>query len=393
MRSSILKPSITFFTIIFALILSSCGKDEPGKKSNLPHRTVLVYMVADNTLGTWERDQADLDEMLIAAKAGDINGGRLIVYHNRPGTARGNLPQLLEVTKDGIVTLKEYPDASIYSVDPERMKEVIADTKRIAPADDYGLVLWSHANGWLENMGTNDEDDYRGGRAFGDDRGKHMKLTTLASALAGNYFSFIYFDCCLMGTVEVAYELRGLTPVIVASPTELPIDGMPYDRNVDAFFVKGTPDMLRAARNTYDWYSAPDSNNPCCQMVVINTEGLTDLASAARSIFAKVTSYPATVSSIQKYSIGSKCYLYDFKQYMEMAAGNDKDKYATLESAFNSTVALALTTPTGIGSLSINTYNGLGSYIILTPSDLTYRGYNNCAWYRDVVSASPLYKR
>ncbi len=385
-------------SILCLLVLAACGShDEPGKSPDdlMTHRTVLVYMVADNTLGTsWGSDKADLDEMVKAAENGALNGGRLIVYHNRPGTASGNVPQLLEVTKNGLVTLKEYSDDPMtYSVDPERIKEVVADTKRIAPAKDYGLVLWSHANGWLENLGANDEGNYRG-RAFGDDRGKHIKITTLASTLSGNYFSFIYFDCCLMGTVEVAYEMRRLTPVIVASPTELPIDGMPYDKNVGAFFTNGLPDMLLAARNTYEWYAKPGAVDPYCQMVVINTEGLDGLADASRQIFAGVTDYPASTSGIQKYvrSGAGKCYIYDLREYMTMLTGGEGAKFSAFEDAFDSTVAAAHTTPMGIGSLTISSYNGLGSFIILSAGDVTYRGYNNCAWYREVVSASPLYK-
>ena len=386
-------------SLLCLAVLTACGKNDgptPDPDDLTTHRTVLVYMVADNTLGTtWGCDQADLDEMLKAAGEGALNGGRLIVYHNRPGTTRGKVPQLLEVTKNGLVTLKEYPDdPMIYSVDPERMQEVIADTKQLAPAKDYGLVLWSHANSWLENMGSNDEGNYRGGRAFGDDRGKHMKLTTLASTLDGNYFSFIYFDCCLMGTVEVAYEMRKLTPVIVASPTELPIDGMPYDRNLSAFFVNGLPDMLLAARNTYEWYSEPDAIDPYCQMVVINTDGLPDLADASRAIFSDVTSYPTSTTGIQKYvrSGAGKCYIYDFKEYMTMASEENNARLAAFNAAFDATVAGAYTTSMGIGSLVIRSYNGLGSHIILSADDVTYRGYNNCAWYREVVAESPLYR-
>ncbi|MDE5651385.1 MAG: hypothetical protein K2I35_10400 [Duncaniella sp.] len=67
-------------------VLTACGKNDgptPDPDDLTTHRTVLVYMVADNTLGTtWGCDQADLDEMLKAAGEGALNGGRLIVYHN-----------------------------------------------------------------------------------------------------------------------------------------------------------------------------------------------------------------------------------------------------------------------------------------------------------------------
>ncbi|MCM1137958.1 MAG: clostripain-related cysteine peptidase [Duncaniella sp.] len=376
-----MKPIISFIAILCCILLGSCkSKDEPKDEEKI-HRTVLVYMVTDNTLGQYKYDKYDLNEMVAAAQADGLNGGRLLVYYNRYETGFGEYPQLLEITKEGPVVIKEYPnDFSIYSVDPNRIAEVMTDMKKLAPAKDYGLVMWSHANGWLESS-----DDYRS-RSFGDDRGRHITIPGLAKALEGNYFSFIYFDCCLMGTVEVAYELRHLTPVIVASPTELPVYGMPYDKNVPCFFVNGQPQMIQAATNTYNSYVGTE--DPYCQMVVINTDGLDQLAQASRDVFKTVTAYPDDAYGIQRYSIDAHCWNYDMRQYFEMIGG---DLYPAWQQAFKSTIAYAVSTPLGIWNLKINDYSGLGSFIILSESDKTYRGYNNCAWYKDVVSASPLY--
>ena len=120
--------------------------------------------------------------------------------------------------------------------------------------------------------------------SFGDDYGAEMKVTTLAQALEGRSFDFIYFDACLMGSVEVAYELRKLTPWIVGSPTELQVYGMPYHKNVPMFFLR-EPDLVGAARNTYEYYAdGTDGMVPAASMVVIDTRALDDLASATRDI-------------------------------------------------------------------------------------------------------------
>ncbi|MDE6116006.1 MAG: hypothetical protein K2G33_00685, partial [Duncaniella sp.] len=86
------------------------------------------------------------------------------------------------------------------------------------------------------------------------------------------------------------------------------------------------------------------------------------------------------------------CYIYDFKEYMTMTSEGNNARLAAFNAAFDATVAGAYTTSMGIGSLVIRTYNGLGSHIILSADDVTYRGYNNCAWYREVVAESPLYR-
>ncbi len=388
---------ICYISILFSFVaLSSCGdKDEPGPVLTETDRTVLVYMVADNSLGTWSCDDADIAEMLTAAKAGGLAGGRLVVYHGRPRTEI-NPPQLLDITPSGVVTLKTYPTATadgdkIYSVDPARIREVLSDTKTFAPAGEYAIVFWSHSSGWLGPVG---KDDYRY-RAFGDDRGHHITIQTLASTLAGEKFSFIYFDCCQMANEESAYELRHLTPVIVGSPTELGIDGMRYDLNVPVFFSP-VPDLEQAARNTYEDYAG---NNLECQMTVIRTEGLERLASATRDIMVRLEDYPEGVGSLQRYCRPTEtCWSYDMKQYMELITPQDsKELLAEWEKAFDKVVTYAASTPTAIGGSAlspfyINTCNGLGMYVIKGPEEISYRQYDSLAWWNDVVSVAPAYK-
>lgn len=375
-------------------ITSACESDDKDSPDTTPptttvSRTVLVYMVADNSLGRqYGRDDADLTEMLDGVKDGGLNGGRLLVYHNRPYTSNGNPPEMLEVTEAGLKVLKTYPDdPSIYSVDPERISEVMADMKTLAPANDYGLVLWSHANSWL-GPATEDDPMYR---SFGEDRGAHITVQTLASTLSDEAFKFVYFDCCLMGNVETLYELRHLAPVMVASPTELHIDGMPYDENVPLMFLE-EPDMETAAENTYQYYVS--SNNPC-QMTVINTAGLEGLATATRAIMETVEDYPSysEIMSLQRYSKpGEVCNGYDMEQYMELlAADREPELLEAWRNALDGTVDYMAATTSGIGGLVIDLdhYCGLASFAFRDFSDISWRGYNTLQWWYDVVSVTP----
>ena len=75
-----------------------------------------------------------------------------------------------------------------------------------------------------------------------------MNVTTLARVLEDENFSFIYFDCCFMMSVETLYEMRNTAPVIAGSVTELPVDGMPYHLNLSSFFRQGSADLIQAAK-------------------------------------------------------------------------------------------------------------------------------------------------
>lgn len=377
---------IRYLTICLfaALILSSCSSEEPTPVPANSERTVLVYIVSNNSLGSASRDYDDIDEMLAAARNGDIGNGRLLVYH--AGTQEA--PALKEITASGIEILKEY-DTDTYSVESSRMSQVISDMKSIAPADDYGLVLWSHASGWLED-GMEPANEVST-LSFGLDRTKKMNVTTLSRTLDGAGFSFIYFDCCLMASVEVVYELRNVTDRIVGSVTELYAAGMPYDQNIKCFF-QTPPDLIQAARNTFELYdSMSDPQYRWCTMSVINTAPLQRLSEATRSIYSSLPSAELPQGySPQRYQTDSRVYLYDFADYVETMAEEYSVDAALVDefrAALEATVAYEDATPLLFGSLPLTRHSGLSTYIITSEADSQTKNYNNLAWYADVASA------
>lgn len=389
--------------MLFAL--SACGgSDEPAPPGppdppvpQIPHRTVLVYMLADNNLGTINGfDRKDLTEMKNGVQNGALNGGRLLVYYNRPFTTSGNPPQLLEITPEGEKVLKTYSDdPDLYSVETGRMRQVLADVKSLAPAEDYGMIFWGHATAWMTH--PEDMDAVPTPRSYGNDRDKWMSLSSLGKALEGEHFSFLYFDCCLMGTVEIAYELRGLTPVIAASPTEVEGEGMPYHLNIPEFFATGTPDIIGAATNTYTYLSEKGLHS---QMVVVDTSGLDALADASRDIFATLTEYPADLYSVQALSqpfnpldpvYRTTRPVYDMADYMRVIGAGHPDLLAAWQEAFDRCILYKATTARDFTGIAVRTYGGLGSFIIKKAEETTYRGYDKTRWWTNVVSTAPLF--
>lgn len=369
--------------------LSSCKHtDEPDVVITPVTRTVLVYMVANNSLGMYGHDADDLDEMLTAARSGGLHNGRLLVYHV---PTSNQTPILKEVTADGIVNLLEY-DTELTSVSSERMRQVIADTKALAPASDYGIVLWSHASGWLQT-GIDEVLELSADEArpldYGDDNGKKMRITTLAHVLDGQGFSFIYCDCCYMATVEVAYELRHATKYIVGSVTELPAPGMRYDKNIPLLLKDGDPDLIQCARNTYEHYASQlQSINRTCTMSVISTSALDDLATATRAIYGS----GATISSSYKpqpfeitTSRNPECHYFDLANYVTAY-----DVPSTLQQQWNAVMDRAVlykaNTPHIWDDLEIKHHCGLSTYPLTDPSKAYICGYSELQWYRDVAS-------
>lgn len=390
--------------------MASCH-DEPGKGSGVEPepqpvaRCVLVYQVANNN-GLASKSIDDLNEMIQAAEAG-IPGdeGKLLVYNHRNGKA----PVLLQIKASGADTLKTY-GTELTSVSAARMLEVFDDIRDFAPAHDYGLILWGHGSGWLQD-GTSDIPAHK--RSYGGDSGKWMNITTLADVIrdAGKPFSFLYFDCCYMASVEVAYELRDAVPVIAGSVTEIAGEGMPYHLTLDRFFTPDKADIEGAAKATFDYYDEwgkgitrpecyPKSfSQRYCTMSVFYTDGLDRLAEATSKIYGRTPSASPTDMTPQQYGRGSsyKDKYFDFGHYVADLcidkAGNERYPGASgdldaFRAALSECVAENLSMDYVFGStIPIKEHCGLSTYIMKSPDDVQTKNYGTLSWYEDVASA------
>lgn len=379
---------------VLAMITTNCNDEPdpdptPNGKNETVHRTILVYMAAYNSLGSAEADTGDIDEMLEAARNDDFNGGRLLLYH---ADLTGNTV-LSEVTADGLKELVDYNSDGLSSVSAARMRKVIADAKSLAPADEYGIILWSHGDGWLQDgideTASTSAQQSPGIKAFGSERGYKMNITTLADVLDGENFAFVYFDCCYMASIEVEYELRHVTPYIVGSSCELPVDGMPYNQNLRCLFADEA-DLVGSARNTYNLYMNTISDNgfwQTCTMSVVRTAGLENLAAATKRIYEQADSCMPEDYKPQKFMTTTTCYYYDFGHYIK-ALASDQD-YLDWQAALNDCIVYSVATPTIWQQVKIESYSGLSTYIFTSESDAIAqrKNYATLSWYDDVASA------
>lgn len=378
---------IFIYIILVHSLLCSCRKDEPILTTNAS-RTILVYMVAGNSLGTGNYDTADINEMIAASAADSFNNGRLIIYH----APYGNKPYLMEVKNGQIEILREY-NQSLPSVTQERMQQVIDDTKRLAPANDYGLILWSHANGWLQNgiaekFKSNNikhlKHDSSHLLSFGEDKGKSMNITTLNEVIKDEEFSFIYFDCCYMASIEVIYELRHATPYIIASAPEVPANGMPYEYNLPLLF-KEIPDLKGACINTFDYYNCAKGSQRSCAISLLETKHIEELAKATAAIYEQQPTLPEGFTP-QKYTLDSNCYYFDFGQYIEALSSSYPTLLNNWHKAFNKVVTYKVATPYMWDKLKIEYHSGLSTYILDSPEYSAIKNYNQLQWWNDVAN-------
>lgn len=392
--------------VLAALVaLSACSdkKDEPlpgpdPGPAEPVNTTVLVYMAASNSLGVQLSDSMDIEEMQRAAKAGHLNGGRLLVYHAGYQTAQ----TLSEITADGkIRQIKDYTGDGLTSVHAARMKQVIADARDEAPSRHFGLVLWSHGDGWLQN-GIDDKSlpglnqapednatlDVPAVAGWGMENSRKMKVSTLARTLEQSRpIDFVYFDCCYMAGVEVAYEMRRVAPVIVGSVIELPAEGMPYHKTLQYFYRSDGPDLQGAAQTTFGHFDGMFGEDRTCSMTVVNTAALRRLAEATRAVYERCEVYCPASYSPQPFMTSTPCLFFDFADYVRTLADTyAPDLRGEWDEAFAAAVTYTDTTPYLWSRVSLSRNTGLSTFIMSSTNSGADRQYDTLEWFEDVAS-------
>jgi len=351
--------------VFFLFSFNSCHKHEVLKKDDPISRTILVYMAADNDIS--EDAYADLEEMKqgFAAK-----GTNLIVFIDPADDA----PQILEITPEGSKTVKVYPEFN--SADAVKMGQVLSEMISMYPAREYGLILWSHGTSWLPAGSRL--------RSFGHDSGKQMNIPDLANNLPV-HFDFILFDACLMGSVEVAYELKDKTDYIIASPTETIAEGFPYDRIIPRL-IQPKIDFNAVAQSYFDYYNVQQGAYRSATISVVETRYLPELAYSLKELFENnaVNLQTFDRTSVQRLDVFDEQYVFDLSDFVDklFPDANKTDFMVQL----NRVVRYKNHTPQFLLEYHINTCCGLSCYIPHPARNDLTAYYKTLKWYNDVYS-------
>lgn len=236
----------TLLVIVLAACSNEIPEQQPAKRSG---RTVLAYLISNNKAGSLDSYlRNNVIDMYTALGNMKESCALLVFYHPYTGDTPLSNPTLMSFYADGrgninnqpvlsgdnltfeavcqIAQKKEYTMNSQIATDPAVMKEVFTDMQTVAPSDSYGLILGSHATGWMQGNSVQS-------KAFGDDSGYNIDIPDLANVLKNSFsekLDFLLFDACMMATAEVGYELKEVTSHCIASVMETPVYGFPYNQ-------------------------------------------------------------------------------------------------------------------------------------------------------------------
>ena len=386
--------------IVMAVLFSvSCTKN--GEEPRYPHssRVVLVYMAGDNSLGGYVRDNLEAMRRGMASAAA---GNRTIAYVDTPD---GN-PRLVEVTASGTKTLHAWPSPH-NSASAATVREVVSLVRTFAPADRYGLVLWSHGLAWMPSWATGYltrskariGDIWPQTKWFGQDTGEspagYLDTEQLSEAIPSGVFDWILFDACFMASAETLYALRDKAEWIVCSPAEVIADGFPY-AEIMAELLRPEPDLQAVCESYYRNYA--DDPRPAYRSATVSlveTSQLEALAAATASVLGTALASDSEalagmdLSRVQPLDRYRRHFLFD----MGSVVGELETRGlvpASLAGAWRSqlarTVIYEAHTPTMLG-LSLDECCGLSMYVPSASYADLNEYYRTLEWYRQCYPA------
>jgi hypothetical protein len=312
----------------------------------------------------------------------DGRNGNLIIYQD---TAIGN-SGLMEVYRENgenkTKTIQEYPNEN--SADPVVFKRVLNDAISLYPADSYGLIIFSHASGWLP------EATLTSPRSFFKDHADEMELTDMAAAIPTGYFDFIVFETCFSAGIEVAYELKDKTKYIIASSAELLSPGFKeiYASSLNCLFEK-EPKLEAFTRNIFTLMSESDTYYKSATLSLLKTEKLYDLGVFLRRYIDKEKINAVYIYDVQHFDRYSYRLFFDFEDYYARIL-NDNTPEQEFKALLSECIPYKDATPSFLtGSESwrgfeIKRHSGLTTYIEQENFPYLNQEYKKLAWYKAV---------
>lgn len=395
-----------------AFFVSACSNNdepplpEPPAKGH--ERTVLAIWIGENNLSDYAR--SDFNEMVEGIKNVDVTKNNLVVYCDTQNDA----PRLIHISKSaGKVladTIHTYEEQN--SLKKEILSSIISKVIDEFPAETYGLVMASHADGWIGAR-----EDANSTRHFGDYKNTNINIPDLREVLEQfQPFEFILLDACYMQSIEVAYELRNCTDYLIGSPTEIPGPGAPYHMIVPQFFT--TSNVAENIANAYyNYYGKEDGGIKKdakfikgrteltwphgVSISVLKTSELDPLASLTESILSQYAGNKIPINPFPEegnnngwfyYGLGrsnnGNAYYYDLDELISRITV-ENSQYKQWRECFDAAQTYFKTTKTNYidrkdkENSSMEDAQGVSTYIPINENSSVHKYFRNFQWYKE----------
>ena len=400
-----------------------CIVDEESRK------VLLLYSAGYNSLRNYLlNDIKDLKQGWLPGNG--CNDDILLVYthttqsynvFNKPTS-----PYLIRLykNKEGKVasdTLKTYDAGTISSSDAQ-LNEVLTYVRDNFTSGSYGLIFSSHATGYLPSGFYRRSNEYifpssrmkRSAapgvpvpvpyiepdfdpslpmvKSIGQDQvgstspmaSYEMELQDFAKAIPMK-LDYIIFDACLMGGIEVAYELRGKCSLLGFSQAEVLAEGLNYKTLTQHLLQKEEPDPKEVCADYFAQYDILNGVERSATVSLVDCDKLDSLAGICREIFSAHREGLAEINpdNVQGFYRGYEHWFYDLESIIT-EAGASEEEIGRLLDALAQCVIYKGHTPEFMCQFDIDVFSGFSMYLPCNGNPQLDKYYKTLQWNIDV---------
>jgi len=402
-------------------------------------RNYLLEDIEDLKSGWLPKDYPNHDILLVYTHTTQRNGA-----YGIPTT-----PYLIRLYEDGngnavADTLVTY-EAGTHSATAEQFHNVLTYVRNNFPAGNYGMVFSSHATGYLPSGFYSKPESYEyipkksvmrqigdgfdalpmtfetrpvpyhapdfdpslpmvksaDGteegtpmvRSVGQDQvgsaGEYvsyeMEIAEFADAIPMK-FDYILFDACLMGGVEVAYELKGKCGKVGFSQAEVLAEGLDYKTLTNHLLKEKKADPQGVCEDYFKQYESQSGVYQSATISLIDCKKMDALAEVCRELFSswKYKDILKTMDpdKVQRFYRFDKHWFYDLASIL-IEADIDAEELGRLSSALDECVLYKAHTPEFMCEFEIEIFSGLSMYLPSVGSTELDKYYKTLLWNRD----------
>lgn len=385
--------------------------------SDYNRRVMILYSAGFNNLSNYLKN--NIEDL----KKGFIPGDRLsdnvlLVFSKQPvgygEYATQTSPVLFRLYKDPSGktvsdTLLKLPSGTL-AASSETLGRVLTYIKENFPAKGYGMIVSSHATGWLPydyyNNPSKYDPEWGNSTIFNrslaelkeSDNSPAVKSITQEYFIEGNskisheidmeafsnaipmHLDYLLFDACLMGCVEVAYTFKDKCSFIGFSQTEVLAEGYNYNTIARHLIGSPEPDAQKVCSDYFDYYFKQTGQYQSATISYIDCSKMDNLATVCKDLFSKyrLGIANADASSVQRYFRYGRHFFYDLKDILAKS-GASEDDLAKLQEALDEAVVYKGATPAFL-SINIKTFSGFSMYLPSNGSTFLNNYYKTLSW-------------
>ena len=421
MRHNILKVILGLAAMVTLMACEPfwCKPTEPETYN----RVMLLYSAGYNNLSSYLK--GDIEELKRGALPSSLDENVVLVYSHFPtgGYNTPSSPTLVRLTstKENKVkadTVVIFPDNSI-SASAEQVENVLLYIQEKFPADSYGMIFSSHATGYLPAGYYQNPDNDSNVIEWSAKPGRQLTAVPYAEpeydpslpmvksigqdqvGTSGAYVSYeinindfadaipmkldyLLFDACLMGGIEVAYELQRKVDKVGFSQTEVLADGFCYESLTSHLLGGETPDLVSVCSDYFNQYEVQSGVYQSATISLIDCSQLSPLARVCGELFTKYSDAIAVLdhNQVQRFYRMGKHWFYDLESILLNAGINDNE-LAELHAALDKCVIYKAHTPKFMSDFKIHTFCGFSMYLPCQGSEKLNDFYKNLKWNKD----------